>query len=156
MPTITIELRNVSYNERLSQETYAYAADIYANGIKVGTASNSGHGGQTDVRFAEAALGGMVSDYIKSLPNVSQYEPVEAFMDSLLSKWLVRRDAKRCVTGKLALIKDGKLMTMSTKNATPAQIEATRAKYAAQGIKFLNEDEVYAFMLAAQEAQLAH
>jgi hypothetical protein len=42
------ELKRISYNARLSQETSAFAADIYVDGVKAGTAENAGHGGNTN------------------------------------------------------------------------------------------------------------
>ncbi len=43
-----IELRKLSINTRLSEETICFSADIFIDGIKCGTASNRGYGGSTD------------------------------------------------------------------------------------------------------------
>jgi hypothetical protein len=40
-----IELRKISFNERMSEETNCYAADLYVDGKKVGEVGNDGHGG---------------------------------------------------------------------------------------------------------------
>jgi len=45
-----VELRRIHVDERLSQETMAFAADVYIKGRKVGYADNNGHGGSTNVR----------------------------------------------------------------------------------------------------------
>lgn len=39
------ELRRITYNSRLSEETSAYAADLYVDGKLFAHVSNSGHGG---------------------------------------------------------------------------------------------------------------
>ncbi len=46
-----IELKRFTTNVRLSQETTAFAADVWVDGKKVGTAENAGHGGNTNVRL---------------------------------------------------------------------------------------------------------
>ena len=46
---MNLQLKNVHFSERLSQETNAFAADVFFNGKKVGYAENSGHGGCTNV-----------------------------------------------------------------------------------------------------------
>jgi hypothetical protein len=43
-----IELKNIVINQRLSEETICFSADIFIDGIKAGQASNRGHGGCTD------------------------------------------------------------------------------------------------------------
>lgn len=42
-----IELKNIKVAEALSEETTAFTADLYINGIKVGCCKNQGHGGPT-------------------------------------------------------------------------------------------------------------
>lgn len=42
-----IELKNIHFSEPLSEETYAFSANLYINDIKVGSAENRGHGGNT-------------------------------------------------------------------------------------------------------------
>jgi hypothetical protein len=44
-------LKRISYSSRLSQETNAFAADVYIDGKKAGIAENAGHGGSTDVHL---------------------------------------------------------------------------------------------------------
>lgn len=46
-----IELRRFTTNARLSQETTAFAADVWVDGKKVGHAENDGHGGATIVHL---------------------------------------------------------------------------------------------------------
>ena len=43
-----IELKGIHYSKQLSRETVAFSANLYVNGYKAGTASNQGHGGNTN------------------------------------------------------------------------------------------------------------
>jgi len=45
--TMKFELKKISYNKKLSQETSAFTADIYCNGKKAGYAQNNGCGSET-------------------------------------------------------------------------------------------------------------
>lgn len=64
-----IELKKFTANERLSEETLAYAADVYVDGKKVGTAGNHGTGGPDEVRIP-GDMGLKVQQYILGLPPV--------------------------------------------------------------------------------------
>lgn len=102
-----IELKKVSFSERMSEETNAFVADVYVDGKKVGYAKNEGHGGNTDVRsypethdqFKKA------EDYCKSLPDtvhdLGGNEPftmksdLESVVDDLLEQWLKEKEEKK-------------------------------------------------------------
>jgi hypothetical protein len=43
-----IELKKISFSEALSEETNAFTADLYINGVKAGYCKNTGQGGCTD------------------------------------------------------------------------------------------------------------
>lgn len=151
-PTIKIELRNVSYHERLSEETPNFFADLYLNNQKVGTVKNHGTGGPTHVEIPKD-LYDMLKAYALSLPNASEYEPVESLIDHHLHLWLLRRDAAALYKNHVAFIKDGQLLR--TKKLSIAQAAATRAQYAARGQICATEDEIYAYMVKQSEAQYA-
>ena len=48
---MNIELKRFTTNARLSQETTAFAADVWVDGKKAGFAENDGHGGNTTVHL---------------------------------------------------------------------------------------------------------
>lgn len=103
-----IEIKNVSFNERMSEETNAFVADVYVNGKKCGYAKNDGRGGSTFVN----PYGGKYRDlfvegerYCESLPDVV-YNPegmkpfsvksnMENVVDELFEQWLKNRDQKK-------------------------------------------------------------
>lgn len=61
-----IELRKFSHYPRLSQETDAFNADVYVDGVKRGTAKNDGHGGPNMIHPRE--LNDQIEAYAKTLP----------------------------------------------------------------------------------------
>jgi hypothetical protein len=102
-----IELKDIRYIQQLSEETNAFSANLFIEGIKAGTASNRGHGGPTDyfalndngrdlIKAAEA--------YCKTLPpdkftlDGQNYEikmNLEHHIDKLLHAHLVEKDIQR-------------------------------------------------------------
>lgn len=51
---MNIELRNIKIYEKLSEETIAFSANIYINGVNAGQADNTGHGGPTSYGYNSA------------------------------------------------------------------------------------------------------
>jgi hypothetical protein len=98
-----IELKKISFSERMSEETNCFVADLYINGKNVGSCKNDGHGGCTDyygstledqkiIREAEA--------YCKTLPKVKftdmEWEQsLEGVIDDLLTAHLKANAVKK-------------------------------------------------------------
>ena len=70
---IKIELRNVAYNARLSEETPAYKADVWIDGVKAGTTRNSGTGGANITE--PHALGERLKAHAATLPKDARDKP---------------------------------------------------------------------------------
>lgn len=70
---IEIELKNIEINQRLSEETICFSADIFIDGVKAGQASNRGHGGCTDYHHLNTDTSRMLiknaEKYAASLPH---------------------------------------------------------------------------------------
>lgn len=151
---MNIELRNISYSARLSQETSAYAAVIYVDGKKAGTVENDGHGGQTFVHIDKALRNAVEAD-IMARPDVSDFEPVPAFFDDLLSLHLLRKDAKRNTSGRIAYVKKGEDCVRVTKKVDERTLAAWRQQLQARGDAVLDEQALYERMLAEVLAERA-
>jgi hypothetical protein len=100
-----IELKKISFYERMSEETNCFAADLYINGKKVGECKNDGQGGCTNyygdspehnqlIREAEA--------YYKSLPMAKceeynfEYQPtLESAIDEQFELYLKAKADKK-------------------------------------------------------------
>lgn len=69
-----IELKKLKHYERLSEETNAFSADLYADGNFVATCRNDGRGGPIDFDNhgigVDKSLLGLCETYCKSLPPV--------------------------------------------------------------------------------------
>jgi hypothetical protein len=91
-----IELRRFTTNARLSQETTAFAADVWVDGKKVGTAENNGHGGNTLVRL-DPAVRALVEAHGKTLvpAEYSFVSGTEWVVDQLVEAEIQKREDKK-------------------------------------------------------------
>lgn len=100
-----IELKRISFNERLSEETNAFAADLYINGKKVGYCKNDGHGGCTDYHGDNPECNQIIrdaEDHYKTLPKVKaegysfEYQPtLESAIDEEFELYLKSKEEKK-------------------------------------------------------------
>lgn len=109
-----IELRNVKHSAFASEETQCFEAAIYVDGKKAGHASNAGKGGMTDVWPRE--LEQRITAYAATLPPLDLgegYKPApqdaESVIDGLLHEWLLARDLKRALSGRILFVRGGEL-----------------------------------------------
>ena len=151
-----IELRRVTHNERLSEETSCFAADIYIDGVKVGDVKNDGHGGPDHIH--PHALAARLEAYAKTLPKIDcsdMYSPEQAvklsdadrYMESsadivisdLLNAYLAEKRLKRMVKTKLVIVRGGKCYTVGPFKAAGFERDpAVVAKYVKDGDLCLN------------------
>lgn len=94
--TTTYELRRVRTNRALSEETTCFSADIVADGVKIGEASNHGTGGPNDWHIENAATAALfeLAAHAWAEAEGIDFEPVESFIDCLLDDVQNRRTAK--------------------------------------------------------------
>lgn len=121
-----IELKNVSYSARLSEETSAFTADVWIDGKKAGYARNHGTGGDTDVgpRECEERL----TAYGKTLgkfdlgDGLSCNQDAGFLVDQAFEDWLVARDLKKLFAkGAVVTLTDKPgIFTMTKKGVAPA------------------------------------
>jgi hypothetical protein len=97
-----IELKNIKFSEWVSEETNCFQATIYADGKRIGFASNDGHGGNTwcqhDLNMKEAFRA--AEEYCKTLPpiNYGRFEidsNLENIVDKLFEEWLDKKKEKK-------------------------------------------------------------
>lgn len=109
-----IELKKIKISEHMSEETTAFTAEIYINGVNAGYAKNDGHGGNTDYRShydedkrkndLNRELIAMAERHCLSLPPIKYSSPfsksgigtmemnLENFIDELISAELKKKD----------------------------------------------------------------
>ena len=98
-----IELKKISFNERMSEETNCFVADLYIDGKKVGYVKNDGQGGQTDYRGYTQADNETIRKaeaYCKTLPKVKylthEWEnSLEHLIDQLFEDYLKAKEQKK-------------------------------------------------------------
>ncbi|SHL79318.1 hypothetical protein [Chryseobacterium polytrichastri] len=102
-----IELKSIHFSEQLSEETNAFSANVYIEGIKAGTASNRGRGGATTYQAADERGRKLISDaevYCHSLPpekfseGGSDHElkmDLGQYIDDLLDKYLQEKELQK-------------------------------------------------------------
>ncbi len=91
-----IELRNIHYSARFSQETALFDAAVFVDGKRVGMVSNEGHGGSNDYDFDTRPL----EAYCKGLGAVEtpwgvMAMDLELFLGDLLDKWVRDKEFSR-------------------------------------------------------------
>lgn len=110
-----IELRKVAHYPRLSQETDAFNADLYIDGVKRATVENDGHGGPNMVHPWQVMK--EIEAYAATLPPEEMFgRMVPISGDYLISKilgdHLVEKDLKKLLKSKTVFVLDGKCFTM--------------------------------------------
>lgn len=100
-----ITLKNISYNARLSEETSAFVATIYVDGVKAGEVRNQGHGGSNFYHWVNKTVENAAEAYVKSLPPVkTDFDSVpelsmdmDLFIGELLEKHLLMKQYKNWI-----------------------------------------------------------
>ena len=96
-----VELKKISFSERMSEETSCFVADLFINGKKIGYAKNDGRGGCTEYHGSTLADNKIIREadkYFKSLPKVHSKEfnfdydqNLENAIDDCLTAYLKER-----------------------------------------------------------------
>jgi hypothetical protein len=68
-----VELKKISFSERMSDETNCFVADLYIDGKKVGYVNNEGHGGCTNYHANTSCAGGFTRANIKLIAEAEKY-----------------------------------------------------------------------------------
>lgn len=144
------ELKNVSHNATLSEETLCFSAVLYIDGKKAFEVSNRGHGGCDDVRQVGSITLDEVNRWLEAnrprfgldinpegLPHDLEIEVGE-----LMNRWLARKEIMSMCSRKLVTVKDGKIYTrgkMVSNKLTPAQVAKVEAQLAPLGEKLVTK-----------------
>lgn len=167
-----IAIKNVSFNERLSEETHCFSATVYLDGKRLCIASNRGHGGCTDfdpvqgksyedIKAVEEWLKGLepmpvaddAPEWEKEL-YADGYKPdLEAVIAELVNDWLYQKDAKR-IQKKLTVvcIHEGKPAMMSYKiSGTTENVAKYRSELEAKGEIVVNGLPIEEVVLAIRD-----
>jgi hypothetical protein len=102
-----IELKNIHFSQQLSEETNAFSANLYIEGVKAGSVSNRGRGGPTLCKAVDERGDQLIiaaEKYCHSLPSETsglgseQYElkmDIGRYVDKLLVKYLQEKENQK-------------------------------------------------------------
>lgn len=155
-----LEVRNVKVIASLSEETTCFTASVYWEGRKIGTASNRGRGGSTDVYIADADKRTEVAAWAKANPIESDFggesftfDSIEDHVDELVTQWQNTDDLKKLTRKKVLFVDGGKLLAVNPRSpasvplplALAGAIKVVKEKYReAQVLNELPEKEAVA------------
>jgi len=148
------ELKRVSYSERLSEETSAYAADLWVDGKILAHVKNDGHGGCDMTYPAKGRTHAEIDALDKRLKaegpkRKAQLTATETFeiecdlediCSTLLTNYLIGRDVKRALKSRIMWVNEkGELM--QSKKLAPQQMVPALAVFKQKypTFSFLNE-----------------
>ncbi len=125
-----IELRRFSHSPRLSHETVAFAADVWVDGVKRGTAENEGQGGPNNIHPRELAA--EIDAYAKTLPPAPpmfgggplSYD-ADFLMSTIVSNLLLEKDLTKLLKKKTVFVIGGKMYEMKLPHRPGAHEQAT-------------------------------
>lgn len=97
-----ISLKKIKHLKSLSEGTQAFSADLYVDGIRVGSARNRGHGGSTDYipSVGKREIITRAEKYCESLPGVKKKfgdksftykQSLETVIDSIVNDFIERK-----------------------------------------------------------------
>lgn len=118
---MNIELRNVHFSERFSEETNCFDAMIYIDGKRACSVRNDGHGGPD--YFDDHAVEKRLNEYAETLPEFEAFgmtltHNAETLVGGAFEQWLDRREVKKHMTKGLVFeTLEGKYA--ATKSLTP-------------------------------------
>lgn len=127
-----IELRKISHNTRLSEETHAYSADLFVDGAKVAEVSNHGHGGCDNVRWLskdvkEADVEKWIGENNPPMfihDGKPCLETLESVCANLVNDWLCLRDYKRQAAKKVCVVDGSNIVSWNFKRpVTQADVD---------------------------------
>jgi hypothetical protein len=107
-----IELRKVAHYPRLSQETAAFNADLYIDGVKRATVENDGHGGPNMVHPWQVMT--ELDAYAKTLPPEEMFGRMvslsgDYLISTVLEEHLLKKDLQKALKKKILFLRDGKI-----------------------------------------------
>ena len=130
-----VELKKLQVFLRMSEETLAFAADVYVDGKKAGFAKNDGHGGCTMVHLdksvaavvGEYALTVVPEEFEASKRSLNPYVATEWLIDGMVEKHLAEKEAAKAAK-KIAKIDQQFKTSCAARGTHAARFTLTHAR----------------------------
>ena len=132
------ELKKVKINQRLSEETTCYSADLYIDGKKAADCSNRGCGGPDEIRWLSSELEEKFKAMLATMPPFEAYgvtitPSTDTYIGELLdaheTKVQLRRWCAKAVLFRLVGDEAGQYRTLEKTKYSPAVAKHLRDKY---------------------------
>lgn len=147
---MSVTLKRIQHAKNLSQETNAFTADVYWQGVLAGYAENHGTGGMTNVRIINRETEAAMDAWAKAQPpHITEGHDdlpmtLDFYIDLLVEADLNRKENQRLCRGHLVFrVKGDRDGDFRMVKATPDNIDKARAwaitKYGEQIDYFLND-----------------
>lgn len=140
------ELKNIHVNTRFSRETNCFQANIYADGVQVGTTENNGNGGSDNLHIQDKAVyEELQKQSLVAHPDFAKHpsSAIECFISDMLEKWeeekQYRRWCKKMLCFRLPDDKSGSWRTMRGPAALTPEVRAQVIKKYGNTVEFLND-----------------
>ncbi len=149
-----VELKNVKHYAGLSQETEAYTATVYVNGVAICTVENDGHGGcdrqfpvgkktRQDIRAVDEWL--QANRPAQKVGDSEFPHTLEMECGDLLSEWLLKKEFARLMK-LVCFVRDGAIRSVKGMKAKDFASKKEVLERQFPGVVFWNsltEDEAY-------------
>lgn len=124
-----IEVKNIKFYEKLSEETNCFTADVFINGTKVAYAKNDGQGGSTFYRPYDIKYRQLLEEaeaYAKTLPEKSTTllgdtftykQTLDSLIDDACTDKILEQSKKKFEAKKVRDMQYGILVSTSTSEA---------------------------------------
>lgn len=164
-----IELKKITYSARLSEETQAFAADVWIDGKRAGEVSNDGQGGPN--RYHPWDIEQRINTYADTLPKVrttfeDKDDPTgfwhmkldaDSLVNELLHNHLMVKDFKRAIGKRVLFTREGKVYETKTMTSDALkQLLANNARLSTLKadaiLNLLPEDQAFAIYRGAASA----
>lgn len=134
-----ITLKNIKHSPSLSEETNAFTATVYIDGVNVGDVSNHGTGGCN--MYHPWSLADRLNTYAKTLPPlVSTHgtfaQDADLLIDDVFTAWAETKDLTKLLKKHIVFLEDGQLLqvTIPTAAIMTRQLPIFAAKHGAATI----------------------
>lgn len=136
------EIKKLSIQTRLSQETLCFSADIWVDGKNIGEVTNQGHGGCNNYYWHDAVKGKELEDFAKTTVTKYNFDQLDILVDEVISKMQADKEIKRwCKTKTVfTLLGDIEGEFRTVKNVFTPEVKAWLVnKYGDKIAKIYNE-----------------
>lgn len=156
-----IELRGISLNKTLSEETFCYSATLYIDGVKAGSVANRGHGGPDETYLLPTFnLRDLNEKIAASIPATEAFGmTLEATLEMechrLVGEFEFVRDMQRLMKRAIVVLEGNEVRTFTYKGVkalTPQHVESFRKQRPELSARMLNGKDAAALIAAMPQA----